>query len=226
MGTTLEVIGAVLTNAAGIAISPIPIIAVILMLMSPRAARLGLAFLFGWLVGILLTTTVFTLLADLLPEQSASGSRPVLGVVQLALGGGLLLLGWRKWRSRPAPDVTPELPPWMSKIDGMSVPSAAGLALALAAVNPKNLLVAAAAGATIGHGDLNTGATVVTIVVFSFLAGLTVLLPVLFALFAPIAAAKALTGIRTWLTTNNATIMTVLLVVLGVNVIGKGLGAF
>lgn len=222
----LEIIGATLTNAAGIAISPIPIIAVILMLMSPRATKLGITFLLGWFVGILVATTVFTLLADALPGQSSTGPQPILGSVQLVLGAGLIFLGWRKWRSRPAPGVTPELPAWMSKIDDMSPLVAGGLALTLAAVNPKNFLVAASAGATIGHGDLDTGATVITIVVFSVFAALSVLVPVLFAVCAPNAAAKVLTGIRSWLTANNAVIMTVLLAILGLNVIGKGLGAF
>ncbi len=222
----LDIIGAILPNAAAIAISPIPIIAVILMLMSPRSTRLGVAFLVGWLVGIVVATTVFTLLADAVPSDASSGSQPILGVVQLVLGAGLLLLGWRQWRSRPAPGVTPELPAWMSKIDDMRVPAAAGLAFALAAVNPKNLLVAASAGATIGHGDLETASLTVVIIVFSVIAALSVLAPVLFALFAPKTAARALAGIRTWLTANNAVIMTVLLAILGTNVIGKGIGAF
>lgn len=59
----LEVLGSVLPTAVGIAISPIPLIAVILMLMSPRPRQLGLGFLVGWLLGVLVATTAFTLLA-------------------------------------------------------------------------------------------------------------------------------------------------------------------
>ena len=146
-----DVIGSTLTNAVAIAISPIPIIAVILMLMSPRALRLGFGFLVGWLVGILVATTVFSLLADAVTAADPTASKPILGVVQIVLGAGLLFLGWRQWRSRPAPGVTPELPAWMSKIDSMGVLAAVGLAFALAALNPKNLLVEAAAGTTIGR---------------------------------------------------------------------------
>ena len=221
-----DVIGSTLTNAVAIAISPIPIIAVILMLMSPRALRLGFGFLVGWLVGILVATTVFSLLADAVTAADPTASKPILGVVQIVLGAGLLFLGWRQWRSRPAPGVTPELPAWMSKIDSMGVLAAVGLAFALAALNPKNLLVEAAAGTTIGRASLDTGALVVAIIVFSVIAALTVLIPVLFAAVAPQTAAKALTSVRAWLTANNAVIMTVLFVVLGANVIGKGIGAF
>lgn len=222
----LDLIGATLTNASAIAVSPIPIIAVILMLMTPRSTSLGFAFLLGWLGGILVATTVFVLLADAVPSGEENGAQPILGIVQLILGAALLFLGWRQWRSRPTAGTTPELPAWMSKIDAIRVPAAAGLAFALAAANPKNLLVAASAGATIGHGELDAASLLVVILVFGVIAASTVMIPVLFNAVAPKAAASALTSIRAWLTTNNSVIMTVLFVVLGANVIGKGLGAF
>ncbi|MCB1297541.1 MAG: GAP family protein [Microthrixaceae bacterium] len=222
-----EVLGSILPNAVAIAISPIPIIAVILMLMSSRPRRLGLAFLGGWLVGVLVATSVITLLAGVIPEPDASGgAQPVLGVIQLVLGIGLLLLGIRQWRSRPAPGVEAQLPAWMSKIDSMGALTALALAFALAAVNPKNLLVAAAAGSVIGRAGLDIGGIIVAIVCFTVVAALTVAAPVLFAVIAPEKAAPALASIRAWLAANNATIMTVVFAILGTSVIGKGIGAF
>lgn len=222
----LDVISNTVTNAVAIAISPIPIIAVILMLMTSRATRLGMSFLLGWFLGILVATTTTALLSGVLPEPTAADAQPVLGVVMLLLGAGLLLLGWRQWRSRPAPGATAELPAWMAKIDGMRIPAAFGLAFALAAVNPKNLLVAASAGAVIGRGELSSGEFIAVLTLFSGVAALSVLLPVLASAVLPRAAARALDGVRGWLTENNAVIMTVLLVVIGVNVVGKGLGMF
>ncbi len=46
------VIGEILPLALGIAISPIPIIAAILMLLSPKARVTSIGFLLGWVVGI------------------------------------------------------------------------------------------------------------------------------------------------------------------------------
>ena len=54
-------IGEILPLAVGIAISPIPIIAAILMLLSPKAKGTSLGFLFGWLVGIIAAIVIFTL---------------------------------------------------------------------------------------------------------------------------------------------------------------------
>jgi len=51
------VIGDLLPLAVGVAISPIPIIAVILMLMSREASRTSVGFLIGWVAGIVVVTT-------------------------------------------------------------------------------------------------------------------------------------------------------------------------
>ena len=223
----LEVIGDILPSAVGVAISPIPIIAVILMLMSPRPKQLGLGFLAGWLLGVLIATGVFTLLTGVLPEPSASGgSQPVIAVIQLVLGVLLLLLAVRQWRSRPAAGTEPKLPGWMAKIDSMKPLAAIGLAFALAAVNPKNLLLAAAAGSVIGRGDLDPAEQLIVVLIFGVLAALTVAIPVVSAVVAPQRAAATLAGVRAWLTAHNAVIMMVLFVVLGAQIIGKALGSF
>lgn len=46
------VIGEILPLALGVAISPIPVIAAILMLLSPKAKGASAGLLLGWVVGI------------------------------------------------------------------------------------------------------------------------------------------------------------------------------
>ena len=60
-------IGEVLTFAVGVAISPVPIIAVILMLFSSRAKVNGPAFLVGWVVALGVVSSV--VYARVEPEQ-------------------------------------------------------------------------------------------------------------------------------------------------------------
>ena len=59
-----DTFGDILPLAIGIAISPVPIIAVILMLFSNRARSNGPAFLVGWVFGVAAVTVVVLLLAD------------------------------------------------------------------------------------------------------------------------------------------------------------------
>ena len=56
-----EAIGQILTLGVGVALSPLPIIAVVLMLGTPRARSNGPAFLLGWLAGLALVGAIVLL---------------------------------------------------------------------------------------------------------------------------------------------------------------------
>jgi len=72
-----DVIGDLLPLALGIAISPIPIIAAILMLLSPKARTTSVGFLLGWIIGIVVAVVAFTLLSSILPEDDPDASKPI-----------------------------------------------------------------------------------------------------------------------------------------------------
>ncbi|HEX3207222.1 MAG TPA: GAP family protein, partial [Propionibacteriaceae bacterium] len=221
-----SVIGEILPLAVGIAISPIPIIAAILMLLSPKAKTTSIGFLLGWLAGIVIAIVLFTVLSSVLPQQDASGSSPVAGAIKIILGVLLLFLAAKQWRGRPAEGEHAAMPKWMSAIDSMTAAKGLGLGFLLSAVNPKNLLLAISAGLIIGGANLSLGDTTVVIVVFVLLAGCTVLVPVIGYLIASARMAGPLDSLRGWLVDNNATIMAILLLVIGVAVIGKGIANF
>ena len=87
-----QVIGDLLPLAVGVAISPIPIIAVILMLLAPKAGGTSAGFLVGWVVGIVVATTLFLLLAGTLDLGSSGEPSAAASWVKLVLGALLLLL--------------------------------------------------------------------------------------------------------------------------------------
>nr|WP_243752046.1 GAP family protein [Leucobacter weissii] len=209
----------------GIAISPIPVIATILMLLSPEARRTSIGFLLGWTAGIIVAVVVFTLLSSILPAEQSDATRIANALVKLVLGALLLLLAVRQWRGRPRGGAEPKLPKWMSAIDTMTAGRAALLAFALAAINPKNLLLAASAGILLGQAA-SAGAAVAAIAVFVVIAASTVAAPVVAYLAASSRMTGVLESLRAWLVRNNTTIMTILLLVMGVSVIGKGIAAF
>lgn len=221
-----SVIGEILPLALGIAISPIPIIAAILMLLSPKARGTSVGFLIGWVLGVVVAVVVFTLVSALLPAAGDEGSQPVAGVVKLVLGAALLLMAARQWRSRPTGDAEPPLPKWMEAIDSMTTARGLLLGFALSGLNPKNLLLGAAAGVSIGSAGLSVGAAMVAIIIFTVIAASTVAVPVIAYLAASSRMARPLEALRAWLVHNNATVMAVLLLVIGVVLIGKGIGSF
>ncbi len=219
-----QVVGEILPLAVGIAISPIPIIAAILMLLSPHAKSTSVGFMIGWLAGIVVAVVLFSLLSSVVPPE-AGGRSPLAGVIKIILGVLLLGLAIKQWRARPIGDQA-SLPKWMSAIDSMPAGKALWLGFLLAAVNPKNLLLAISAGVIVGGAGLPVGQMTVVIIIFVLLAASTVLVPVVGYLIASARLAGPLDKLREWLVDKNAVIMAVLLLVLGVAVIGKGFADF
>lgn len=222
----VPVIGEILPLALGVAISPIPIVAAILMLLSPKARVTSVGFLLGWVLGIVVAVTVFSLLSSVLPDSDGDSSKPIQATIQLLLGIGLLVLAIGQWRRRPKAGAEPALPKWMQAIDKVSFPLALGLGFLLSAVNPKNLLMAAAAGVDIGDAALSVGETIGVIAVYTLIAASTVLVPVVGYLIAAEKLRAPLDALRVWLARENAAIMAVVLLVIGVTLIGKGIAGF
>ena len=211
------VIGDVLPLAIGIAISPIPIIAAILMLFSARATSTSTGFLLGWILGIVVATAVFTALAGTLK----TGGEPsaVASWIKIGLGVLLLLVGIRQWRGRGGQH---DAPKWMAAIDDFTFPKALGLGFLLSGVNPKNLIIAAGAGLIIGSGGMGGGGDAAAIALFTVIASSTVAIPVLAHLVTAERMTRPLESLRKWLQDNNATVMATMILVIGVVLVGKG----
>lgn len=217
-------ISAILTFAIGVAISPVPIIAVILMLFSDRAKVNGPAFLVGWVLSLAAVSTVIYVLAHDGNVATSSTAADSVSWGKIALGVGLLALARRNWRKRPAPGAPAEMPKWLATVESVSPVKAFGLAVVLAAVNPKNLILTAGAAAGLAQvSGLTTTDAIVAIAVFVVIASLTIVGPVLYALFGGEKARTSLTAAKACLTTHNAAVMAVLFLVFGVDLIAKGL---
>ena len=220
---TSEAIGQLLPIAAAVALSPIPIVAIVLVLTSARGRVNGPAFAAGWLVGL---TAVSVVVVALTGGASDPDSATATGVEwgRAALGVVLLVMAARQWRKRPAPGEEAEMPGWMASLAELSALKAVGLGLLVSAANPKNLLLTAAAAAAIAQAGLDAGEETVAIVVFVALSSVTVVGAVLVSLVAGRRADPALASLREFMARNSATIMMVVLLLLGLKVLGDALG--
>lgn len=221
-----NVIAEILPYAVGVAISPIPIIAVVLMLLSPKAKTASIGLLAGWVAGIIVTVTVFILVSEMLPKDRSDGSMPIVGTIKIVLGAVFLFMAIRQWRSRPKKGTEVALPTWMQAIDKTGVMSAAVIGVLLAAVNPVNMLMLSSAGLTIGSSELRGGDLVIVVAVFVATAASTMVIPVIGYLFAAPTLARPLDLLRGWLARNNAIIIALLLLVIGVVAVVQGLASF
>jgi threonine/homoserine/homoserine lactone efflux protein len=213
-------IGDILGFAVGVAISPVPIIAVILMLFSNKAKTNSVSFLVGWMVGLLVAGGIVLALGI----QSSDGQESTAsGWIEIVIGLLFLALAWKQWSSRPQGDEEPTMPDWMSAIDSFTAVKAGGTGFVLSAVNPKNLGLTIAAMATVASAGLSTGEEIGTLAVFVLIASVTVALPVVAYLIRGQKAAGTLNSMKEWLTANNNVVMMVLFLVLGAKLLGAGI---
>lgn len=210
-----------LPAALGIALSPFPIVAVILMLFSARAKTNGIAFVAGWVAGLLLVGGAMLLLGSGSTGTASEPSRSSL-VVQLLLGLLLLAAAFRQWRGFRAQSGEPEMPAWMRTIDDFSAGKAFVAGALLSGVNPKNLALNAAGVLTITQAGMSSQQEWVALIVFVLLASLTVAIPVIYYLVGGESSKAALTRMKVWLVANNSAVMAVLLLVFGIKLFAAG----
>ncbi|WP_053645527.1 GAP family protein [Streptomyces sp. XY431] len=210
------VIGEVVPLATGIALSPVPVVPAIFLLFTPRPRAAAGMFLAGWVAGILAVASALAALAVFVEAHEetptwASWAKTGLGTV-------LLLAAVRQWRSGAANGT----PGWMRTLTDATPAKALRLGVLLSGVNPKVVLMSAAAGLAIGAAELGSLRTVASVAVFTALSATTVALPLLLHLAAGERVLVPLGRVRTWLELHNGAVTAVVLAVIGVLLVLDG----
>jgi threonine/homoserine/homoserine lactone efflux protein len=220
-----EAIGHVLSLGVGVALSPVPIIAVVLMLGTPRARGNGPAFVLGWITGLAVAGTVILLVSGGADASDEGDPATWVGVLKLLLGALLLLVALRTWRGRPRAGDEAQLPKWMQAIDTFRAPKAAAMGALLSGVNPKNLLLTVGAAAAIAQTGIDAGEQAVALAVFILVGTLGPGVPVAIYFALGERAKRLLDELKGWMGAHNAAIMAVLCLVIGAKLIGDGVSA-
>jgi threonine/homoserine/homoserine lactone efflux protein len=218
-----EAIGEILPLGLVVGLSPIPIIAVVLMLATPRARANGLAFLLGWIAGLTLVGAIVLLVSGAIDATDESEPATWVSLLEIALGVVLVGLAVKQWRGRPRGDEEAALPKWMTTIDTFKPPKALGFGVVLSSVNPKNLMVTVAAAAAIAATGIDADQETIALAVFIVIGTIGVGAPVIAYLVLGERSRKALDEIKSWMAANNAAIMAVITLVIGVKILGDGI---
>jgi threonine/homoserine/homoserine lactone efflux protein len=217
-----EAIGQVLSPAVGVALSPVPIIAVILLLVTPRARINGPAFVVGWLVGLAIVGVIVLSLAGPTEASENGGPATWVSVLKLLLGALLLFVALKQWRGRPHEGEEAPAPKWMGAIDSFTPPKSLGAGVVLAA-NPKNLLLAIAAAAAIVQTGISGGEQAIAYAVFALIGTVGVAAPMVIYFALGDRSGPILDRMKAWMSQNNAAIMAALCLVLGAKIIGDAI---
>jgi threonine/homoserine/homoserine lactone efflux protein len=218
-----EAIGQMLPAAVGVALSPLPIVAVVLMLVSRRGRVNGPAFVLGWIAGLAVLGAI--VLSASSGADASDGGQPAtwVSVLKLVLGALMLLVALKQWRGRPRDPSEVTTPKWMSALDTFTPVKAVGAGGLLSGLNPKNTLLAIGGAAAIAGTGIPGGEQAVAYAIFVVIATVGVGAPVVVSLVMGDRSRALLDRLKNWMGANNAVIMAVLMLVLGTKLIGDGI---
>ena len=217
------VIGSILPLAIAVTISPIPIIAEILLLFTKKPVANAASYFGGFILGVAGVLAILVAIAATINLSAGSGPSKGAAVLQLVLGVLLLAAALRQFRGRPEPGQEAAMPKWMNGIAGFAPGKSLLVGAGIGALNPKNVIVGVAAAVAIASAGLPTGQEVGAGAVYVLVAVLGVAAPLVVMLAMGEKAQPILDEWKAWLGQNNAVVMSVLFLVFAVVLIGKGI---
>ena len=221
-----SLLGEVTALAMVVALSPFSVLpAIALVVHSERPRPTGVAFICGWLAGKAAITLLFVQVPRLLHGLQGT---PPHWTAWLRVAAGLLFIAagiwyWRKHRREPVASV--DGPQWLDRIKRITPVGAAAAGASLTVVNPKVVLMCAAAGFAIGTAGLSTLGTTAAVTYFTLLAGSTAAVPILAYLVWSHRVDRLLERLRDWMQRRQVAITVVVLLILGVALLFNGIRA-
>lgn len=204
--------------AVGMAISPLPIVAVVAILLSARGRTAAPVYTATFFAVTLTAIAIGALTAAGASSASnGAGGRVVVIVLGALLTVGFTVMALLSWHGRPAHGTAPTPPGWLSAMDAITPARAAGLGVLMAATNSKNLPLELKGGALIGAAHLALPVAVLVCVGLAVVGCLTLIVPTALGATGIPRIVSALDRLKGEMIEHNAVIMTVLFAVLAAN---------
>ncbi|WP_160112822.1 GAP family protein [Mycobacterium sp. 3519A] len=216
-------IGEILPLAVALAAGPLPVIAIMLILVSDDAKAKGIGFVVGRIVGLAAIVAVGLVIFSLLDDPALANHqhpRPAMSVARIVIGAVLMVLAYRMWRQRNEP-AKPS--PLTRRVDALTPSGSVGLGLLVSVIDPASVSVGFLSGVDIAAARLPVSTAVLVACAFVVLSTLTITVPVAGYLVGGQAVRDRLVGIKGWLQTNEKAVMMVLFLLIGAMLIGRGI---
>ncbi|TQJ32103.1 GAP family protein [Microbacterium sp. SLBN-146] len=203
--------------AVGMLISPLPIVAIIAILLSARGRSAAPAYAASFTLLAFVFTGLGAVSAAGASEANSGGGKVAVLILTILLTVGFTVLALTSWVSRPKAGAAPEPPAWLAAVDSITPARAAGLGLLMAVTNSKNIPLELKAGSVIGAAHDNPAVAAMICLLFAVAGSLAIILPTLLASSGSPAVTRALARLKSDMITHNAVIMTVLFAILAAN---------
>lgn len=215
-------VGQFLSHAVGVAISPLALVAVILILGVPRGRANALAFALGWLVAVAAVFGIVLIIGTAAgahhhgaPATWVSWFRLILGILL-----GLMTVRQLKMVSRAEEGL---LPRRFRNLEQFTTGNSLALGAVLAVANPKNVMQIATGAVAVAANVERHGRQIGSAAIFLVLASLGVLVPLLIAVIGHRSAPATLERWKQWTIRNHYGIMAVLFALLATKSLGDGI---
>lgn len=215
-----ELIISILPFAVGVFASPLPVVIAIVMLFTPHARPTSVTYVVTWVTGLTVVTILFILMAGALEQPDEP--RGWLTWLRIILGVLVLVMGVRMWLGR----TVDHTPPWLTSLMNAGSREALRYGILMSAANPKELLMALAAGLAIGTSGLGFASSTVALVVFVAVGAASVAGPLIVFLLGGDKTLARLERAREWLQTNNTSVAAVVMIVIGLLLVIGGVRKF
>lgn len=199
------------------AVSPLAVLASVLLLTTERGVAKAAAYAVGWVIAVGLVGAATVVASSQVKAGSGSTTSTALAWVDVVLGVALVI--WAFGRRAGAREGVTQ-PSWMRRLDRMSPVVAFGFGLFM----PPYAIAAAAASSIMRSDATGSGDVVVAVVTFTVLASLGVIVPVVVAVTSS-RSEEMLARWREWLLGHWPTVLFWMLVLIGAYLVGKGAAA-
>lgn len=220
MTSVLEAIGATFTFAVGIMVSPLPIIALIIVLMGKKAVSGGFTFVVGWILSVMALIYIAIALGQ--QFQNTQPNR-LEGLIQVALGVFFVYYAFKQFAISYRTRKNPTLPKWMEGITSLSLLKLFGLAVLLNLSNVKNIPLAAQAVNAVRTIQLSVPEQWITAFIFALITSLPMLVPAVWVAFGGERAQSTMSHAKNFLVKYNHLVMGGLFLMMGSQAVGGGL---
>jgi len=199
--------------ALAIAASPGPILALMILLMMPKAIPNSYSFLLGWFIGLMLVGTL-VLYSPVLNEFTG-GPTLVSAWIRISLGASFLLYAVFIVKNIPKKGKAVAPPKWLEKVDSFGFFQALIAGFIFSGPNIKNAAMVATGSVNIRGAGLSFHQELIVLILFCVFSSLGVLIPhTVFMLFRN-TAESVFGNMKVWLLRNRVLILMIVLVVFG-----------
>ncbi|WP_158271302.1 GAP family protein [Nocardia sp. MDA0666] len=222
MGT---VIGRTLPLAAAIAVSPLPLIVAVLMLVSGQARAKSSGYLLGRICGFAVLVAAVALLIGASTAEHLHPHHASTATSIIRLCGGIGLLGVAVWFGYQRTRGVEKPRKLWDRVDRVTPMGAFGLGVAFVIIDISTLVPAVMGGLDIAEARFSAPRALGAGAIFLVIALASCIAPVAAYLVAGDRLDQPLAATKTWLVANDRTVMMVLLFLVGTMLIGRAIEA-